>query len=370
MLAFLLCGIATGCKYNGVLLLPAMVFMIWFAERNLHIALKNVIGGMCLFCIPMLIAIPKAVVFPVEFLSYIYSNFWIGYLSRDQGWGAGSRIGLLGQWGVIVEVVGTPLVILFLCLLLYCAALAATKMGQKKFGESIRSNMRLMFLLLCTMSIEGPLLVSRVYFPRYFVPIIPFLIVASCVALQRVWHVGSERKLTVFGRRVGAAALICLVSLSLLRIVSLGMLFAHDARYAAESYLQRVAPGSRVEYLMYPPNMPSNVRGEKYPFQYRLFKSELLRSGMNMGCPGLFERAPKYFVWDSFTYKWNCGNPEMERMQESECECWREILSGGSRYKLSGTFSYALPWYLPRVQGTFVNPEIKVYELSLGPLTQ
>jgi hypothetical protein len=363
-MAFLFCGIATGCKYNGILMLPIMIPMVILVEIDRSDAWKKILGGIVLFFIPVLLSIPTALFSFRYYFSYIYSNFVLGYLSRHQGWGAGNPLGLIGQWSVIIEAVGFPLFALFAGTLLYFGILAVLKMIAENFFINLRRNALLICILLYAASFDFPLIVSRVYVARYIIPAVPFLIVASSLALQRAYNHFSGQRMWFIGKYMWAAMVLGIISLSMMRIASLNLDFAFDARYPAAAYLQNLPPDSTVEYLLYPPSMPSQLKAQKYPLQFRLFPSDPVRTGMNIGCGGLFKRAPEYFVWDSFTDNWVCSTPDLEQLHYSECDCWKQVLSGRTGYKMSKEFSYELPWYLPKVRGAFVNPEIKIFRNS------
>ena len=46
-----------------------------------------------------------------------------------------------------------------------------------------------------------------------------------------------------------------------------------------------------------------------------------------------------------------------------ECDFFKQLADGQSEhYKLIAEFSYKLPRFLPQLEVSFVNPEIRVYE--------
>ncbi len=78
--------------------------------------------------------------------------------------------------------------------------------------------------------------------------------------------------------------------------------------------------------------------------------------------PGWWNAAPIILLTDSFTAD-RFNNPYTCQTMQVECDFFRQLASGRSEhYRLLADFNYSPPWFLPRVQVDFVNPEIRLYE--------
>ena len=146
------------------------------------------------------------------------------------------------------------------------------------------------------------------------------------------------------------------------------LLFKNDARIPAGEFIKTLEPGTHVEYTLYPPHVPENhfSIARNYPIYFTKYPGEDVPTNKpykyNLGEAGLYERGADYLIVDSFTYKrfsndYNCeANPV-------ECDFFKKLLVGETSLRLLGEFEYSLPPYLPQIDLTFVNPEIKVYKV-------
>ena len=92
-------------------------------------------------------------------------------------------------------------------------------------------------------------------------------------------------------------------------------------------------------------------------------KSALSKNYMyNIGEEGLDDRQTTYLVIDSFTSDKFDSSYTCELMQV-ECDFFNQLATGESaHYKLIADFSYHLPPFLPQLEISFVNPQIRIYE--------
>jgi hypothetical protein len=81
-----------------------------------------------------------------------------------------------------------------------------------------------------------------------------------------------------------------------------------------------------------------------------------------VGEAGLDDRLTDYLVVDNFTAD-KMNDPYVCQSMQVECDFFKQLGTGQSKhYKLLKEFSYSLPPYLPRLNISFVNPEIRIYE--------
>jgi hypothetical protein len=83
--------------------------------------------------------------------------------------------------------------------------------------------------------------------------------------------------------------------------------------------------------------------------------------GFNLGSAGVEIRQPDYLVVDSFTYNIFNDSPACENYV-AECTFFKNLLAGRSAYKLTASFSYELPWFIPEQKASFLNPEILIFQ--------
>lgn len=357
------CGLATGCKYNGALIIPVLLGSMIILSRKdglKTIFVRSIIGGFAVL-IPILISLPKAVMRPKDFFIFNFEKLFKAYFFEDQGWSVGFPPGYLGQWGVMSDSASPFLFYGIACTAIGFAAVHLAKFFTRKQQSSpwgINKSAAAIVTLLAVMDI--PILVSRTYTIRHLVPLVPFMAIIFCFLLEYVWThcCGTSPFLKSLFVIVITVGLIH----SALRVVSLNLLFLNDARLSAGAYISEMIPeGSSIEVLAYPPNIDkSRYKIKYYPFQFRLFNTDSVPPGYNLGCEGFKERNPDYIVIDSFTYQWHCFPKAKGLLHAPDCVCWDAILKGKAGYTLFKEISYSLPPFLPSVQGEFVNPIIYI----------
>jgi hypothetical protein len=245
-------------------------------------------------------------------------------------------------------------------------SLKALFVAMKRVEAGERRMDLVAILLLCTLAVSLPILVSYNYPSRFFLPMIPLFSILAALFLEELFDLA---KMSGYKLLQGAVVLVALAILvvSALRAASVGLLFQNDSRIAAGEYLTTLQAGKSIEYTLYPPNFPENhfSREFGYPIFFKKFADQALPQdkdyAFNQGEAGIEERKPKYLVIDSFTYErfqdeYICKNHPVE------CEFFKRLLDGQTNYRLIQTVNYQLPAYLPDVAPNFLNPVIHVFQ--------
>ena len=74
------------------------------------------------------------------------------------------------------------------------------------------------------------------------------------------------------------------------------------------------------------------------------------------------KRETDYLIIDSFTYS-RFYTESICKTNIVECDFFKKLLAGKiTTFRLLKEFSYTLPPYLPDVEISAVNPEVKIYE--------
>ncbi|MBP6813118.1 MAG: hypothetical protein KA138_16425, partial [Saprospiraceae bacterium] len=159
------------------------------------------------------------------------------------------------------------------------------------------------------------------------------------------------------------------ISYSLLRLVSIALLFENDARIPAGEYIATIRGYQKsLEYTLYPPivNKKQFERAHNYPIYFVKYPTDVVPTGgryeYNLGEQGLLERDTDYFVIDTLTYE-RLYTDSICETNPVECNFFKKLLAGEvTTYRLLEEFTYSLPPYLPQVALSAVNPEIRIYE--------
>jgi len=360
-------GLAASSKYTGgsMLLLPlSLLFVIkWDDVRKdrLAAAERGVLGLLLTF-LGYATGTPRALLW----MSYYFKRVLPALLRYPQyGLQPDSQRGWIGQWGTFEAAVGPFLFVLFLAAALWVVVHLAKAVRRKERLSEGRPAL-LLVLFLSILFFDLPFLASVNYIPRYFIPFVALLAVATALFLEEVRAALQSR-----GNRVAHGVLVLLLAMGLcysfLRVVSTALLFTNDARAPAGEYLGELRPGSVIEYTLYPPVIPPGqfAKARNYPIFFLKYPGEIVPTDKpydyNAGEAGLLERGVDYLVVDSFTYA-RFTDPYVCSSNPVECEFFGQLLAGRTQWVLLRHFEYSLPTYLPQLTLSAVNPAIRVYE--------
>ncbi len=195
----------------------------------------------------------------------------------------------------------------------------------------------------------------------------PFFSILSALFIRDLYSLAVQSANASYPKLIGAGLTLTLL-FSLARSVSVMLLFLNDSRIPATQFVASLPSSASLEHTEYPPTIPDNhfEREHNYPIHFRNTPDEPLLTSKNyvynIGEAGLDDRQTTYLVIDSFTSeKFNSAHT-CELMQV-ECDFFNQLATGESaHYKLIADFSYRLPPFLPQLEVSFVNPEIRIYE--------
>ncbi|MBI5823956.1 MAG: phospholipid carrier-dependent glycosyltransferase [Chloroflexi bacterium] len=367
--SFFSVGLAASSKYTGgsLILLPVAVYLIvnWREIRARWLAMFGslVLGGLISY-LGYGLGTPKALFDPV----YYFTNVIPSLRNYPQyGFNSGSPIGLFGQWGVFKSAVGIFAYYLFIFAFLWFAGrLILWKMGRGSFEGKQAQGVGV--FIAAVLIFDLPFMVSINYIERYFIPFVPFLAILGALFVDEVLRLASSWKLAAVHWAV-LTLLVFGLAYSGLRLVSVALLFANDARIPAGEYIESMRGyGQSLEYTLYPPlvNKKQFERAHNYPIYFVKYPTDLVPTGgrfeYNLGEQGLLERDTDYFVIDSYTYNRLYTDTVCET-NLVECDFFKRLLAGEvASFRLVKKFTYDLPPYLPHVFISAVNPQIRIYE--------
>lgn len=367
--SFLAVGMAASSKYTGVsmVLLPLGVFLFmnwstvwsdWLRSLGtLVIGALLVIGGYA-------IGTPRLFLSPLDYLSKAVPA---ALRFSQYGYNSGASIGLYGQWAVFESAVGGFAYYLFLLGFgWFILRLSLHWMGKTQVDKKLLTG--ILILVMNLVIFDLPFLISINYIPRYFIPFVPLLAILGALFVDEVAGFAKNRNWN-FVRPIVTALFVVGIAYSLLRLVSLALLFTHDARIPAGEYIAGMRGyGKSIEYTLYPPIIEKKrfLRAHNYPIYFLKYQDDAVPTGgrfeYNLGEQGLLSRDTDYFVIDSYTYERFASQSECEA-NPVECDFFKRLLAGEViNFRLVEEFTYRLPLYLPQVAVAAVNPEIRIYE--------
>ncbi|GAB4418934.1 MAG: hypothetical protein Kow002_06210 [Anaerolineales bacterium] len=355
--AFILAGFALSSKYNGVVVIPLVVFVYLLMENKalLQDRLRTV---ETLFISAVLTFSAYALGTPRAILdaSFYFRNMLPSFFRHGAfGHRPGVPRGIIGQWGVIIEAYGWLFFILGIAALAWTVVRLIQALRAKQWGQ--REN-QLLVLFLFVGLVDFPIWFSYNYQGRFFLPLLPplaVLIAATMSDVSKRWQANIAW---------GFAAWVIVVGF--MRVGSIILLFMNDARIPASAYTSTFAEKSRVEVTLYPPNVAEDrkLKVRDYPIYIVKFieQKPAPESGFNLGEAGLLQRDVDYLILDSFTYG-RFSDPFICENNQVECDFFDDLFNGQSSYKLLKAFpAYELPWFMPQVRLDFVNPSIMIFQ--------
>jgi hypothetical protein len=197
--------------------------------------------------------------------------------------------------------------------------------------------------------------------------LMPFFAILSALFVSDLYAFAKGNASSIHPKLIGVGLSLILV-FSLARLISVMLLFMNDARIPAGKFITSLPTGTSIEHTEYPPTIPAEHfdREHNYPIHFLNTPDEVMPTNKNylynVGEVGLDERQTRYLVVDEFTadkfdQAYTC------EIMPVECNFFKKLAAGQSEhYKLIADFSYELPRFLPQLEVSFVNPEIRVYE--------
>ena len=362
--SFFSVGLTASSKYNGgiFLLVPLVVWVgyeyrsFWAAKlrtlETLFISAVLTFGGFAL-------GTPKALLWMV-----FYFKRMLPALARHASYGAnaGGARGVVGQWAQLADLFGIAVFILVLIVVFYFVYgffTDKTVLSKKK---------PIWIFLLAILVYDLPIMASYNYQARFFLPLLPFFAVLFGLFIEEmIARVGQGKFVRYQVWVAGVAVTILLVGF--LRVISVRLLLANDARIPASEMIDTLPADLSIEYTFYTPDFDRKrfEREHDYPVFFIKHEGDVVPDEIDKGYPsnrgeaGLIERDTDYFVVDDFTYG-RCENGGVYATNPVECVFFAELLAGETSYEMIAEFTYTLPNFLPQVEIAFVNPEIRVFQ--------
>jgi len=367
--SFYVVGLAASSKYTGgsLLLVPLFVLVVmnWADLRqNWKRSIGTLALGGTLSFGGYITGTPKA----IDFFTYMKNVIPALRNFALYGKNSGTPIGLYGQWEVFENTVGAFAYYLFLLGFVWFAVkLFLQRMGKIQSNE--KQSQAVIILIAAVIIFDLPFLVSVNYVMRFFIPFVPFLSILGALLAQEIID-QARIKGWNFVPAIVMTLLVVGISYSMLRLVSIALLFTNDARIPASEYIADFRGYKKtIEYTLYPPIVSKKQfygAARNYPIYFIKYPGETVPTGgkveYNQGEEGLIKRNIDYLVIDTFTYD-RLYNEAICATNPVECDFFKRLLAGKvTTFRLMEEFTYSLPPYLPQVSVLTVNPDIKIYE--------
>lgn len=363
--SFIAVGLAASSKYIGgsLLILPFVVYLMKqrknLGREPLPVA-ETLFIGTALTFLGFAAGTPKALFWMTYYVKRLLPALqWQVAYGRQPD----SVRGIIGQYAVLIDGLGWPLMFLFGAAFVWGCYQVLKGYRSHESGSQWGAFAILIFAILV---LDLPIMFSYNYQLRYFLTLMPLLAVLAAFFVEALYVQAQETNRRVYPILIGLA-ISAMILYSLARIVSLMLLVVNDARIPASAFIQTLPKGTTLEHTNYPPTLPGNhfEREHNYPMHFVRGGEPLPTSKkfeFNVGEIGLDERETDYLVTDSFTYE-RFSDPYLCSSMQAECDFFKQLDTGQSaHYRRIAEFSYSLPPYLPQIQILFVNPVIRVYE--------
>jgi Dolichyl-phosphate-mannose-protein mannosyltransferase len=365
--SFIAVGMAASSKYIGgsLLILPLAVYLIGqrknFRREPLPVA-ETLFIGTALTFLGFAAGTPKALFWMTYYVKRLLPalQWQVAYGKRPD-----SIRGIFGQYGVLTDGLGWPLMLLFGAAFAWSCYQVVQGYRNQEIKPAARTGV-FALLLFAILVLDLPMMFSYNYQLRYFLTLMPSLAVLAAFFVEALYRQAQQMGGRAYPMLVGVGISV-IILYSLARILSLMLLVVNDARIPASAFLQTLPKGTSLEHTNYPPAIPGNHFEREYNYPIYFVKgNEPLptnkRYVFNVGEVGLDDRTTDYLITDSFTYE-RFSDPYICASMQAECGFFKQLDTGQSNhYKLIAEFSYSLPVYLPQIQVLFVNPTIRVYE--------
>ena len=128
-------------------------------------------------------------------------------------------------------------------------------------------------------------MISINYISRHFIPFVPLLAILAALFVDEIINFSKSRS-WYFVQPAGMALFTLGIGYSLLRLVSIALLFTHDARIPASEYISAIRGyGKSIEYTLYPPIVDKKrfLRAHNYPIYFLKYKDDVVPTGGRFG---------------------------------------------------------------------------------------
>jgi hypothetical protein len=362
--AFFASGLAISSKYSAISLAVVPAILYLWTMRNVLLnhtlrVLETLFIGGALIYLGYAAGTPKALLWMA-----FYFKRLVPALAYNANYGRqpDSVRGMIGQYAVFADGVGIFMFLLFSAALLWGCFKVLQAYRARSNAETYRA-----IILLSVLVIDVPIMLSYNYPIRFFLPLMPLFAILSALFINDLYELARQNGNPLYSILV-AGGVTVIIGLSFARVISVMLLFLNDARIPASAFLTSLPVGTSLEHTFYAPTIPSEhfEREHNYPIYFiKTIGGQVPASRkyeFNAGEAGLDDRMTDYLVIDNFTAD-RFNDPYICETMPVECDFFKQLETGQSNhYRLLSEFTYTLPPYLPQINITFVNPEIRIYE--------
>jgi len=362
---FFSAGLAVSSKYSAIsLVFIPIIYYLWtmrgmLIKRTLRILETLFIGGILAY-LGYAAGTPKALTWMAYYMKRLIPSL---LYNSNYGVQPGSLKGVIGQYTIFLDGVGFPLFVLFILATAWGCYKIFTH--WKEGSPEVEGNRAL--LVLSILIIDLPIMVSYNYPIRFFLPLMPLFAILGAFFISDLYTLAKQKQNPLYPKLIGTTVTLVIL-LSMARVLGVMLLFLNDARIPATTFIASLPEGTSLEHTEYPPTIPRNhfEREHNYPVFFQKSPDQIPPTSkkfkFNAGEIGLDERQTNYLVVDSFTSV-KFDNPYTCETMQVECDFFKQLATGQSdHYKLIAEFNYSPPPYLPQMNISFVNPDIRIYE--------
>jgi len=366
--AFFTVGLAASSKYNGGTLLLGLYIVYLLTEgkslfKNFLRSIETlfIASGLCF--LGFALGTPKALTWMAFYFKRVAQFFSFASIYNVT---PESQRGWITQWGFFINALGMPVFILLCVSILGILALMVIGWVRKKQPLPPITTRAIWVLIVAFFTLEIPLVVSYVIQMRYLLLLLPILFSLAALFIETIIKFVNDRGHTVVANGLVIGAFL-LTFVPAPRMASMILLLENDARIPAGEFIASLPEGKTLEFTLYPPNLTKDhfSRSHQYPIYIKKFADAEVPTSpyyvYNRGEAGLDDRQTDYLVIDSFTYL-RFNDPYTCEWNQVECDFFKRLLAGETKYQLIASFEYDLPGFLPSVPLAGVNPDILIYE--------
>ncbi len=366
--SFIAVGMAASSKYTGGSMLLAVLLIYFILQWNniksdwFRIGETLFIGG-ALTYLGYALGTPKALTWMAYYFKRVFAalNWQVNY-----GRNPDSIRGIIGQYSVMQDGIGTALFLLFVGAFLWACFYTARSIRNHSLSTHPKS-VGVAIILLAVIVPDIPIMLSYNYQLRYFLPIVPPLAILAAFFVEEIF-IQTKSLYPHILPAVMKLGLSAIVLYSFARLASIMLLFMNDARIPATQFMLTLPAGASLEHTNYPPSYPDGYFSREHTYPLYIIKgaTDVVPTNkhyeFNKAEEGLLDRGTDYLIVDNFTAdrlkdKYVCEQVPLE------CTFFAQLESGGTEhYKLTAEFKYTLPPYLPQIRVLFANPTIRIYE--------
>ncbi len=361
--SFFLVGLAAGSKYNAGSLIIDPLFILWFFTispgNRLSKIYQSALGSILAF-LGYLVGNPFLLKDPIHYVETLLVEL---RLHATYDIRPGDQTGLFGQFSIFSRDIFGNILFFIICIatIYILARLILHKKNIRAWQEEKYNIFLIIFIGIFAYDI--PIMFSFNYPSRFFLFLIPLLSIIFAVFIEEILDFFKNSKWKSSFVIIILTGVFIFSGLSTITVV---LTYLNDSRIPASKYIHQLSSSFVLEYTNYPPTMDKHrfLHTEIYPITFIKYPEDAIRfqeENINIGEVGIEDRKPDILVVDSFTYA-RLSDEYICNLHEAECQFFSDLFEGKTNYQLIASFIYDTPTYLPKVQVTFGNPDIQIFQ--------